>query len=47
MIHPVLKWMAATLDGMVEPGGAFFEAKFMLPPAATVGSRRAGATQTH
>src|ERR1700681_1391552 len=20
--HPVLKWMAATLDGMVEPGGA-------------------------
>jgi len=29
--HPVLKWMAATLDGMVEPGGAVFEAKFMLP----------------
>jgi hypothetical protein len=23
--------MAATLDGMVEPGGAVFEAKFMLP----------------
>src|SRR6266446_1520639 len=20
--HPVIKWMAATLDGMVEPGGA-------------------------
>ena len=23
--------MAATLDGVVEPGGAVFEAKFMLP----------------
>jgi predicted phage-related endonuclease len=31
VIHPVLKWMAATLDGMVEPHGAVFEAKFMLP----------------
>jgi predicted phage-related endonuclease len=31
VIHPVIKWMAATLDGMVEPGGAVFEAKFMLP----------------
>ena len=29
--HPVLKWMAATLDGVVDPGGAVFEAKFMLP----------------
>jgi hypothetical protein len=29
--HPVHKWMAATLDGMVEPLGAVFEAKFMLP----------------
>jgi predicted phage-related endonuclease len=29
--HPVIKWMAATLDGMVEPGGTVFEAKFMLP----------------
>jgi predicted phage-related endonuclease len=29
--HPVHHWMAATLDGMVEPGGAVFEAKFMLP----------------
>ncbi len=29
--HPVNKWMAATLDGMVEPAGAVFEAKFMLP----------------
>ena len=31
MKHPVIKWMAATLDGLVEPGGAVFEAKFMLP----------------
>ncbi|SDJ63409.1 YqaJ-like recombinase domain-containing protein [Bradyrhizobium ottawaense] len=29
--HPVHKWMAATLDGRVDPGGAVFEAKFMLP----------------
>jgi YqaJ-like viral recombinase domain len=29
--HPVNKWMAATLDGMVEPLAAVFEAKFMLP----------------
>jgi predicted phage-related endonuclease len=29
--HPVIKWMAATLDGMVETTGAVFEAKFMLP----------------
>jgi predicted phage-related endonuclease len=29
--HPVHKWMAATVDGMVEPLGAVFEAKFMLP----------------
>jgi len=29
--HPVVKWMAATLDGLVDPGGAVFEAKFMLP----------------
>jgi predicted phage-related endonuclease len=29
--HPVIKWMAATLDGRVAPGGAVFEAKFMLP----------------
>jgi len=29
--HPVLKWMGATLDGRVEPSGAVFEAKFMLP----------------
>jgi predicted phage-related endonuclease len=29
--HPVLRWMAATLDGIVEQTGAVFEAKFMLP----------------
>jgi predicted phage-related endonuclease len=29
--HPVNKWMAASLDGLVDPGGAVFEAKFMLP----------------
>jgi YqaJ-like viral recombinase domain len=29
--HPVIKWMVATLDGMVEATGAVFEAKFMLP----------------
>jgi predicted phage-related endonuclease len=31
VLHPVIKWMAATLDGLVEPSGAVFEAKFMLP----------------
>ena len=31
MRHPVHNWMAATLDGLVDPGGAVFEAKFMLP----------------
>jgi predicted phage-related endonuclease len=29
--HPVLRWMGATVDGMVESTGAVFEAKFMLP----------------
>jgi predicted phage-related endonuclease len=29
--HPVIRWMAATLDGMVDQTGAVFEAKFMLP----------------
>jgi predicted phage-related endonuclease len=29
--HPVLPWMAATLDGVVEATGAVFESKFMLP----------------
>jgi predicted phage-related endonuclease len=31
VFHPVKRWMAATLDGMVEGSGAVFEAKFMLP----------------
>jgi predicted phage-related endonuclease len=29
--HPVIRWMAATLDGIIESTGAVFEAKFMLP----------------
>jgi predicted phage-related endonuclease len=29
--HPVLRWMGATLDGVVSETGAVFEAKFMLP----------------
>jgi predicted phage-related endonuclease len=29
--HPVIRWMAATLDGIVDGSGAVFEAKFMLP----------------
>jgi predicted phage-related endonuclease len=29
--HPVIRWMAATLDGIIEGSGALFEAKFMLP----------------
>src|SRR6516164_3885866 len=29
--HPMLRWMGATLDGMVAGSGAVFEAKFMLP----------------
>jgi predicted phage-related endonuclease len=31
VFHPVKRWMAATLDGMVEGTGAVFEAKYMLP----------------
>jgi len=31
VLHPVNRWMAATLDGIVEGTGAVFEAKFMLP----------------
>jgi predicted phage-related endonuclease len=31
VFHPVKRWMAATLDGMVEGTGVVFEAKFMLP----------------
>ena len=29
--HPVIRWMAATLDGIVQGSGTVFEAKFMLP----------------
>src|SRR5258706_15982851 len=29
--HPVVRWMAATLDGVIEGSEAVFEAKFMLP----------------
>ena len=29
--HPVIRWVAATLDGVVAETGAVFEAKFMLP----------------
>ena len=29
--HPMLRWMAATLDGRVQGSETVFEAKFMLP----------------
>jgi YqaJ-like viral recombinase domain len=29
--HPVIRWMGATLDGVVAATGSVFEAKFMLP----------------
>jgi predicted phage-related endonuclease len=41
--HPVHRWMAATLDGIVEQTGAVFEAKFMLPWAFT----EEGAAEKH
>jgi predicted phage-related endonuclease len=31
VFHAAHRWMAATLDGLVEETGAVFEAKFMLP----------------
>jgi predicted phage-related endonuclease len=31
VFHPVKRWMAATIDGMIQGTGAVFEAKFMLP----------------
>jgi predicted phage-related endonuclease len=31
VIHPVIRWMGATLDGVVTGTGAVYEAKFMLP----------------
>ena len=41
--HPVVRWMAATLDGVVEATGAVFEAKFMLPWSFT----EEGAAEKH
>src|ERR1700681_512936 len=41
--HPVVRWMAATLDGMVEATGAVFEAKFMAPWSFT----EEGAAEKH
>jgi predicted phage-related endonuclease len=31
VVHPVIRWMSATLDGVVTGTGAVYEAKFMLP----------------
>jgi hypothetical protein len=31
IVHPTIRWLGATLDGVVEETGAVFEAKFMLP----------------
>jgi predicted phage-related endonuclease len=31
LMHPVLRWMGATLDGIIAGSGMVFEAKFMLP----------------
>jgi predicted phage-related endonuclease len=31
LMHPVLRWMGATLDGIIAGSKAVFEAKFMLP----------------
>src|SRR3954454_19817968 len=31
LFHPIKRWMAATVDGIVEATGSVFEAKFMLP----------------
>jgi predicted phage-related endonuclease len=31
IFHPVLRWMAATIDGRVQGSDTVFEAKFMLP----------------
>src|SRR3984893_17168706 len=41
--HPVLKWMGATVDGVVAGTGAVFEAKFMLPWSFS----EAGAAEKH
>ena len=31
LMHPALRWMGVTLDGIIAGGKAVFEAKFMLP----------------
>jgi predicted phage-related endonuclease len=31
IFHPILRWMAATIDGRVQGSEAVFEAKYMLP----------------
>src|SRR3954463_6415294 len=31
MRHPVVRWLGATLDGLIETTSSVFEAKFMLP----------------
>jgi len=31
VLHPINRWMGATLDGVVGASGAVYEAKFMLP----------------
>src|SRR3974377_1729745 len=31
LMHPVLRWMGATIDGLIAGSGTVFEAKFMLP----------------
>src|ERR1700730_12962898 len=31
VFHPIKRWMAATIDGMVQGNGAEFEAEVMLP----------------
>ena len=31
VFHPILRWMAATLDGRIQGSDAVFELKFMLP----------------
>src|ERR1700719_1736090 len=41
--HPVIRWMGATLDGVVAETGAVFEAKFMLPWSFT----EEGAAEKH
>jgi predicted phage-related endonuclease len=41
--HPVIRWMGATLDGVVAETGAVFEAKFMLPWSFS----EEGATEKH